>query len=132
MKKLAIKQGGMFGCGLACIHSIASYLHIDSKSVKGLSPNHWMGFSFVEMIMLLDQIGIRSKGYKFTDEACITSDIYPFIAHLKIGFLQHYVVVYRKINESYLIMEPSIGKMFFIKQNFFHLFWTRKSIVIES
>ena len=127
MRSYVVKQSTMFGCGLACVKSIFKFLHKEESNICFSSKKQ---MTMLDIINTFSKEGIKSKGFEINPDN-IKNVKTPFIAHLKIGLSNHYVVVYKYSQKKVLIMEPFIGRMLLVRSSLFIKFWTKKAIILD-
>lgn len=109
MRKILVKQTENFNCGAACLEMIIEYY----KGYIGIDRLSYMleastnGINAYNIVSLARKLGFESYGSK---------DIimYPSIALIKKNNFYHYVVIYSKKKNLYLIADPDKG---FYKKN---------------
>jgi len=121
-KKLIIKQVDEYDCGVCCLLSIIRFYNgnVPLELLKIDSNTSRFGTNALELINAAKKYGFEGKGLKtkeLNDLKC------PAIAHLKLDDdFYHFVVIYEKNKDYYIVMDPAIGKQKIEKNKFLNLF----------
>lgn len=119
MKYPVVIQDGIKDCAVACISMIIKYYngYIPMEKLRDMTKTTKKGTSAYNIVKTLNNIGIKSDGYKI--ENINTIENLPVIAFTTINkSYNHYVVIYEidKEKKEILIADPAYGikKMKFI------------------
>lgn len=98
-------------CGAYCIKMILNYYHFDDeiRNIKRKCRMTKEGITVYGLICALKQYHIEAKAYQCQFKDLDDDMTVPAILHLKQNDLYHYVVVYRKHDEYFLIGDPAKG-----------------------
>lgn len=98
-------------CGAYCIKMILNYYHIDDeiRNIKKKCRMTREGITVYGLICALKQYHIEAKAYQCQFKDLDDELEVPAILHLKHNGIYHYVVVYRKHDEYFLIGDPAKG-----------------------
>ena len=115
LKKIPIvKQQDIADCGPACLASIIKYYdgYVPLEMLKFNSYTSQEGTSAYNLINCAKKYGLSGKGIRVDDIKEIKDQDLPCILHLtyKNG-LNHYVVLYKKLKNYVIIMDPKYGKV---------------------
>ena len=116
---VSVKQRSFFDCGIACLKSLFLYHGLFFNL-----PRHrkrLRGYSLYELFKLADQQGVQAFVYRSSsfDVNCI-----PCLVHLSYMGLGHYVVVYGYTVNKIQIMDPSVGRIYWISKLKFQRLWS--------
>lgn len=131
-KNLIVLQEGVKECGSAVMLSIIRYYggNISINRLVELTRTTKEGTNFYNMSKAFNEIGLDSKGYKIDDKKKLIEVDVPFICQLVNNNYCHFVVVYRIKNDSFILMDPSKGKVVMKKNDFFKL-WTGYILIVK-
>jgi len=132
-KNIRIKQHDITDCGAACLSSVSAYfgLKFPIARIRQYAFTDKKGTNILGMIEAADKLGLEAKGVKGPFD-CIKNIPLPTIAHLIVKEnLQHFVVIYKVMKDSILIMDPSDGKMHRKNTEDFKKEWTGVLILIR-
>ncbi len=98
-------------CGAYCIKMILNYYHIDDeiRNIKKKCRMTREGITVYGLICALKQYHIEAKAYQCQFKDLDDELEVPAILHLKHNGIYHYVVIYRKHDEYFLIGDPAKG-----------------------
>lgn len=98
-------------CGAYCIKMILNYYHIDDeiRNIKKKCRMTREGITVYGLICALKQYHIEAKAYQCQFKDLDDELEVPAILHLKHNGIYHYVVVYRKHDEYFIIGDPAKG-----------------------
>ncbi|WP_041362879.1 Mbov_0121 family peptidase domain-containing ABC transporter [[Mycoplasma] mobile] len=125
-------QNDLKECGLVVIQSFYKYYFktwLDINFLKAISKFNQKGLSIYDLNLLAKQINLKTTSYeiKYSDfqNLKITK---PIIVLLKENNYIHFVIVEKKSNHNYLILDPIEGKYFLDEKSFEKMYL---NIVIE-
>jgi ATP-binding cassette subfamily B protein len=101
------QQLGVNDCGPACLAMVASHygLYISMREVRKLCKTDAMGTNLAGLVAAAGRLGFDAKAFKgeVADKTLDARVIFPFIAHIKITYLEniydHFVVI-RSISKT--------------------------------
>lgn len=110
-------------CGASCIRSIVSYYggYLPLETAVIDTNTDKSGTNAFELIRALEKYGFIAYGIH-VDKESTKSLNKPFIAHTNINGYEHFIVVYDVKDDRILTMDPSVGKKYYSKEEFFHIF----------
>lgn len=122
-KKLIVRQQGRKDCGAAALLSIIRYYKGDISLTKLLELTNTTknGTTFYDIKYAATYLGLVATGYKINEEVKYPS--LPFISQIISNNYTHFVVVYKELKNSFLIMDPACGKRVIKKEEFYQM-WT--------
>lgn len=126
-----IRQHDLKDCGICSLLSIIRYYNGSVPLEKLRQDTHTSleGTSAFHLVKTAKEYGFDAYGIKIENEKELTSCILPAIAHVTIGNLNHFVVIYKITKEKIIVMDPAKGKVAYQKQKFLEI-WTKFIIVI--
>lgn len=109
MKKIdVIEQMEHSECGMVCVAMVLNYfgnnITMSELREKYGIPNG--GLNLLQMSMVLEDFGIKSKGLRINDVRALENSYTPFIAFWKGN---HFVII-EKIKKTITIIDPSSGR----------------------
>lgn len=126
-----IRQHDLKDCGICSLLSIIRYYNGSVPLEKLRQDTHTSleGTSAFHLVKAAKDYGFDAYGIKIENEKELISCILPAIAHVTIGNLNHFVVIYKITKEKIIVMDPAKGKVVYSKQKFLEI-WTKYIIVI--
>ena len=131
-KKLVIRQNSKKDCGVACLVSIMKYYGVDPpyEEVAYYLRLNKDGTNAYNIINGSKNYGFDGYGIHYTYEEIISGKIkLPIICHTIKDNMYHFIVVYKRKNNSLIIMDPASDKHK-IKFDDFKKIYLESSIVI--
>ena len=124
---VSVKQQSFFDCGIACLKSLFLYHGLFFNLPR--RKKRLRGHSLYELFKLADQQGIQAFVYRTSsfEVNCI-----PCIVQLSYMGLGHYVVVYGYTANKIQIMDPSIGRIYWISKTKFQRLWSGLFLVLSE
>jgi len=111
IKKSFTKQQDHADCGVACLLSVMKYHNSNSslERLRELSGTDKQGTTLLGLYQAANELGFEAKGMKADIESISRMQV-PVILHiLKDEQLEHYIVVYGKKENSFIIGDPAEG-----------------------
>ncbi|SCG83744.1 Leukotoxin translocation ATP-binding protein lktB [Proteiniborus sp. DW1] len=109
MRKIdVIEQMEHSECGMVCVAMILNYFG-NSITMSELREKYGIpngGLNLLQMSMVLEDFGLKSKGVRINDVRALENSHTPFIAFWKGN---HFVII-EKIKETITIVDPSSGR----------------------
>ena len=127
------KQKQLFDCGCACIAGLLNQLKIEYNYHEILvnSKKTTFGSNYLGLKICLDVFGVNSNVYECSIKDLCRNQSTKIIK-LKLFFLKHFVPFLGETTKSYVIMEPSIGRIMKIQKKIFELVWTGEALFIDN
>jgi ABC-type bacteriocin/lantibiotic exporter with double-glycine peptidase domain len=124
---VSVKQQSFFDCGIACLKSLFLYHGLFFNLPR--RKKRLRGHSLYELFKLADQQGIQAFVYRTSsfDVNCI-----PCLVQLSYMGLGHYVVVYGYTANKIQIMDPSVGRIYWISETKFQRLWSGLFLVLSE
>jgi ATP-binding cassette subfamily B protein len=112
-KEIEVKQHDITDCGAACLASVSAYygLKFPISRIRQYAFTDKKGTNVLGMTEAAQKLGFEAKGVKGPFE-CLKEIPKPAIAHTIVnGQLQHFVVIYKVMDDHILIMDPGDGRL---------------------
>ena len=112
MKKIIlVRQQDETDCGAACIASVARFYgkKIALNRIRHYAGTDAMGTSGLGIVKGAEALGFMCRGMMGTKGILPEGVPLPWIAHLKKGTIEHYVVIYGKKKNKILVADPAEG-----------------------
>ena len=113
LKKVRVKQHGITDCGAACLASIAKYhgRTLTINRIREIIGTNQQGTTLLGLKQGADTIGFNARSVKANPEILKQIDRAPLpaVIHWQ-GY--HWVVLYGKQGDKYIIADPAIGIRF--------------------
>lgn len=132
-KGIKIKQHDITDCGAACLASVCAHygLQFPIARIRQYAFTDQKGTNVLGMIEAANRLGLSAKGVRALFEALEIVPM-PVIAHVKIKEeLLHFIVIYRRLEEELIYMDPSDGQMHRVSNEDFERMWTGVLILME-
>lgn len=130
-KELIIIQHDLKDCGVCCLQSIIKYYHgyVPLEKIRVDTETSLEGTNAYQIMKAAKSYGFNCMGKKLNNINELDDKIiYPCIAHINTSKYNHFVVIYKNLKDSLLIMDPAKGKIIQKKEEFMKT-WT--NIIIE-
>ncbi|MBR5662568.1 MAG: ATP-binding cassette domain-containing protein [Bacilli bacterium] len=124
-KNLIIKQHDITDCGPACLLSVIIYYggYVPLSMIRENSFTDKTGTSAYNLIKCAEKYGLTGSGMKVSNIKNISDDKLPCIAHARTkNGLNHFVTIYEINKEYILIMDPGVGKVKMLIEEFNEIF----------
>ncbi|MGC9344143.1 MAG: cysteine peptidase family C39 domain-containing protein, partial [Bacteroidales bacterium] len=132
-KKILVRQHDMSDCGAACLSSVLAY-YGSAKPISRIrleAGTNKNGTSLLGLVEVARKENLIAKPVKINNNKIDQSDL-PAIAHVKIkNCWFHYVVIYKKTEEGFLIMDPAYGKLINVGLKEFLAEWTGVLLILS-
>jgi ABC-type bacteriocin/lantibiotic exporter with double-glycine peptidase domain len=128
-----VKQNDLKDCGVASLLSIIRYYggNVPSERLRIDTHTSKNGTTAYNLIIASKKYGFDAAGYKVNKDNLFNEKIIcPFIAHVLINNLNHFLVVYKINSQKILIMDPAKGKREINIKEFCEM-WTGNIIVLH-
>lgn len=111
-KNLIVLQEGSKDCGASCLLSIIRYYggEISLDRLIDMTKTTKDGTNFYNINLAANKFNLITKCYKIDDIEKIKEISTPFIVQMNNNNYNHFVVVYKIINNKIVIMDPACGK----------------------
>lgn len=111
MRYPVYKQDNLYSCGVYALAMILAYYHIydEIANIKYQAKLTNQGVSIYGLVQALKHYNIEAKAYQADFKTFCQEATFPCIAYVTSNQVNHYVVVYKKIKDGYLIGDPAIG-----------------------
>jgi ATP-binding cassette subfamily B protein len=130
---IKIKQHDITDCGAACLASVSGWfdLKFPIARIRQYAFTDAKGANALGMIEAANKLGFEAKGVRGPIE-CLQSIPLPAIAHVIVKEnLHHFVVIYKAMKDSILVMDPGNGKLHKRSIEDFKKEWTGVLIIIR-
>ncbi len=130
-RKLIVRQNDNKDCGICCLESIIRYYdgYIPLEKIRNDTKTDNKGTTAYDLLEAAEKYGFTTKGYHSVNIR--EGIILPAIAHIvtEKGY-NHFVVIYKIINNKILIMDPGQG---FVKEKIdtFQKKWTNVILIFK-
>ena len=107
-----VLQEGRSDCGVCCLLSIIRYYGggVSLEYLREITNTNRDGVSAYSLIEASKSLGLDAYGVTGKLENIETNNL-PCIAHVNVGSnYQHFVVIYKILNNKIIIMDPAKGK----------------------
>lgn len=131
-KKFIVLQDGNKECGSACLLSVLRYYggNVPINKIIELTNTSKTGTSFYNLSDAAFKLGLLSKAYKIDNINYLIKLNSPSICQINIKNYYHFVVVY-KIKDDYVeIMDPAVGRVLMIRDEFDKR-WTGNTMIFS-
>jgi len=133
MKKYPFeKQIHSFDCGACSLSMIVKYFggNINLSKLRRLTKTYKEGTNAYNIIKAANKIGLSATGYHVDNIEKLT---FPFIAHLKVDNLEHFVVVYKiDLRKNTVLVADPANKIIFLPLKDFINKWTKIAICFQK
>ncbi|MCK5538322.1 MAG: hypothetical protein KAI79_15960 [Bacteroidales bacterium] len=133
IKRSFTKQHDQADCGVACLQSVLKYHNSNSslERLRELSGTDKQGTTLLGLYQAANELGFNAKGMKADIEG-ISKIKEPVILHiLKDELLEHYIVVYGKKENSFIIGDPAEGIKTISAKELIKLWKTKHCLVLK-
>ncbi len=131
MKNIVVRQTDICDCGACCLQSIIKYHdgYIPLEIIKNDTKTTKNGTTAFNIINAAKKYGFEGIGLKI--KYIKDNNFYPIIAHITLkNGLNHFIVVYKTINNKVYIMDPAKGYQK-LSLNDFNKIWNKISIILK-
>ncbi len=123
-------------CGPTCVKMVADFLNVSYKDINELIElcecNTTTGTIDTGIKNALDALGIPNSQNKITDPAIAMEFLDDLLLNNNIFVMRtlthgakHWIIVYGKENDKYLIADPWLGKIQYSHENILSIWWPR-------
>jgi ABC-type bacteriocin/lantibiotic exporter with double-glycine peptidase domain len=106
-----IPQKNHDGCAIAVLTMVSNYFGIDIKYHQVEAKFKQKKLTFKDLINYFEDQGIKSSAYFVSDKNLEFLNSFPIILH----YQNHYVIVYQRKNNTFLIADPASWGLKYIK-----------------
>jgi len=133
IRKTFVLQQDQADCGVACLLSVLKYHNSNSslERLRELSGTDKQGTTLLGLYQAANELGFDAKGMK-ADIESISKIHEPIILHiLKDGKLEHYIVVYGKKENSFIISDPAEGIKILNEKELDNIWKTKHCLILK-
>lgn len=129
MKKYVfIKQLDESDCGSACMVMLLKYMfnfNFTIGELRSIFNSDYNGCTYLGIKSGLNKIGIKSEVFKCENNIDVFEEVkYPFLTQISIENRKHFIVVYEKKGNKFIVGDPSKNELSNIKIGDFLKIWT--------
>lgn len=123
---IAVRQRSLFDCGEACLKGLFGYY---GKYLINANPKRWRRYTLHDLCILSNQQGMVAKVYKVDH---LESIWLPCLVPLRLMGIGHYVLVLSISSQGVEIMDPSMGKIYWISKRRFYALWVGMFLGLQT
>lgn len=132
VKRSLVYQQDQADCGVACLLSVIRYYDGNSSisQLRSISGTDNQGTTLLGLYQAANSNGFDAKGVA-SDLKNIIELNRPSILHILKDNIEHYVVIYGKVKDQYIIGDPATGIEFYSENELEETWKSRHALILE-